>query len=95
MRGWTDKPVPVTMNMPHYMFYAPGVTDAEIGSKPFSLYPCMLKMSSGRDDVLILLVGETKKAAILSESKDLLTDLCCYRSYLCTTAATRAQMPNN
>ena len=23
MRGWTDRAEPVTMNMPHYMFYAP------------------------------------------------------------------------
>ena len=53
-------------------------------------------MSPGRDDVIILLVGETEKAAaILSDSKDLLADLCSYRSYLCTTAATHAQMPNN
>ena len=95
MRGWTAKTEPVTMNMPHYMFYAPGVTDADIGGKPFSLYPFMLKMGPGRDDVIIMLVGETEKAAILSESKDLLTDLCSYRSYLCTTAATRARMPNN
>ena len=95
MRGWTARPEPVTMNMPHYMFYAPGVTDADIGGKPFSLYPFMLRMSPGRDDVIILLVGETEKAAILSESKDLLADLCSYRNYLCTTAATRAQMPNN
>jgi hypothetical protein len=34
MRGWTARPEPVTMNMPHYMFYAPGVTDADIGGKP-------------------------------------------------------------
>jgi len=95
MRGWTARPEPVTMNMPHYMFYAPGVTDAGIGGKPFSLYPFMLRMSPGRDDVIILLVGKTEKAAILSDSKDLLADLCSYRSYLCTTAATRAQMPNN
>jgi hypothetical protein len=95
MRGWTDRAEPVTMNMPHYMFYAPGVTDADIGGKPFSAYPFMLKMSTRRDDVIILLVGETEKAAILSESKDLLTDLCSYRSYLCTTSATRARLPNN
>jgi len=95
MRGWTDKAVPVTMNLPHYMFYAPGVTDADIGGKPFSLYPFMLKMSPGRDDVIIMLVGETEKQAILSESKDLLSDLCAYRSYLCTNSATRTQMPNN
>jgi hypothetical protein len=95
MRGWTSRPGPVTLNMPHYMFYAPGLTDADIGGKPFSLYPFMLKMSPGRDDVIIMLVGETEKAAILAESKDLLADLCSYRNYLCTTDATRTQMPNN
>ena len=51
----------------------------------------MLSMSPGRDDVIILLVGETEKAKILLESKDLLTDLCSYRDFLCTTEATRAR----
>jgi hypothetical protein len=95
MRGWTDRTEPATMNMPHYMFYAPGLTDADIGGKPFSLYPFMLRMSPGRDDVIILLVGETEKASILSEAKDLLSDLCTYRSYLYTTAETRMRLPNN
>jgi hypothetical protein len=95
MRGFTNTTEPVTMNMPHYMFYAPNVTDADIGGEPFSHYPFMLSMSPGRDNVIILLVGETEKAAILSESGDLLTELCSYRNYLCTTAATRARMPNN
>ena len=95
MRGFTKGTEPVTMNMPHYMFYAPNVTDADIGGKPFSQYPFMLSMSPGRDDVIIMLVGETEKAAILLESKRLLDDLCSYRRYLCTTAATRARMPNN
>jgi hypothetical protein len=95
MRGFTNGTEPVTMNMPHYMFYAPGVTDADIGGKPFSHYPFMLKMSTGRDDVIIMLVGETEKAAILLASKDLLADLCSYRDYLCTTAATRDRMPND
>jgi hypothetical protein len=95
MRGFVKGPEPATMNMPHYMFYAPGVTDADIGGKPFSLYPFMLKMSPGRDDVIIVLVGQTEKAAILAESKDLLTDLCSYREYLCTTPATRVRMPND
>jgi hypothetical protein len=84
---------PMTMNMPHYMFYAPNVKDADIGGKPFSLYPFILSMSPGRDDVIILLLGETEKAKILVESKDLLTELCSYRDFLCTTEATRAQMP--
>jgi hypothetical protein len=95
MRGWTDQKDPVTMNMPHYMFYAPGLSDADIGGKPFSLYPFMLRMSPGRDDVIIMLVGEAEKAKILTDSKDLLSDLCSYRSYLCTTADTRARLPNN
>lgn len=95
MRGWTDQKDPVTMNMPHYMFYAPGVTDADIGGKPFSLYPFMLRMSPGRDDVIIMLVGEAEKAKILADSKQLLADLCSYRSYMCTTADTQKRRPNN
>jgi hypothetical protein len=91
MRGF---PGPKTMNMPHYMFYAPNVTDADIGGKPYSAYPFMLRMSPGRDDVIILLVGEAEKAKILLESKNLLDQLCSYRDYLCTTDATRVQMPD-
>jgi hypothetical protein len=91
MRGF---PGPKTMNMPHYMFYAPNVTDADIGGKPYSQYPFILRMSPGRDDVIIMLVGETEKAKILLESKNLLDQLCSYRDYLCTTDATRVQMPD-
>jgi hypothetical protein len=55
MRGFPGDPnatKPVTMNMPHYMFYAPSVN---IGGKPFSHYPFILNMSPGRDDVIILI----------------------------------------
>jgi hypothetical protein len=52
-------------------------------------------MSPGRDDVIIMLVGESEKGKILLESKDLLAKLCSYRDYLCTTAETRVRMPNN
>lgn len=94
MRGYTRAPAPVTMNMPHYMIYAPNVKDADIGGNGFSKqYPFILGMSHGRDDYIILLVGETEKAKILSDSKDLLDELCSYRTYLCTTAATRARTP--
>jgi hypothetical protein len=94
MRGYTSAPGPVTMNMPHYMFYAPGAKDADIGGHGFSKqYPFILDMSPGRDDYIILLVGEAEKAKILEDSKDLLADLCSYREYLCTTAATRARTP--
>lgn len=94
MRGYTGAPGPVTMNMPHYMFYAPGVKDADIGGYGFSKqYPFILGMSKGRDDYIILLVGQAEKAKILEDSKDLLHDLCSYRNYLCTTPETRARTP--
>jgi hypothetical protein len=54
-----------------------------------------LSMSPGRDDVIIMLVGESEKAKILSESKDLVTELCSYRDFLCTTETTLTQMPVN
>ena len=95
MRGYTHGPIPATMNMPHYMFYAPNVKNKDIGGNGFGLYPFILSMSPGRDDYIILLVGETEKAKILSESKDLLADLCLYRDYLCTTDTTRARTPVN
>src|SRR5438876_7649454 len=68
MRGWTARLEPVTMNMPHYMFYAPGVTDADIGGKPFSLYPFMLRMSPGRDDVTT--IGPHKTTGFTQLSSD-------------------------
>ena len=96
MRGYTNAPQPMTMNMPHYMFYAPGVKDADIGGHGFSKqYPFILAMSPGRDDYIILLVGEAEKEKIVQQSKDLLAQLCSYREYLCTTEATRARTPTD
>ncbi len=93
MRGYVSSGV-ATMNMPHYMFYAPNLTDVDIGGNGFSKqYPFMLSMSRGRDDYIILLVGEAEKAKILEESKVLLAQLCSYRDYLCTTDATRTRTP--
>ena len=94
MRGYTAAPGPVTMNMPHYMFYAPGVKDVDIAGHGFDKqYPFILGMSHGRDDYIILLVGEAEKAKILENSKELLQDLCSYRNYLCTTPETRTRTP--
>jgi|SRR5579864_203589 len=96
MRGYTNGPEPATMNMPHYMFYAPGVKNADIGGHGFSnRYPFVLSMNPGRDDYIILLVGEAEKADILEKSKDLLAQLCTYREYLCTTPQTRSRTPMN
>ena len=94
MRGYTNAPAPVTMNMPHYMFYARNLKSTDIGGTGFSKeYPFVLSMSPGRDDYIIMLAGESEKAKIIQDSKELLDQLCSYRHYLCTTAATRARTP--
>lgn len=72
-----------TLSLPHYMFYAPNLKDADIGGKPFSSYPFVVQQSPGQHDVIILLVGEAEKANIASQSKVLLDELCAYRNYLC------------
>jgi hypothetical protein len=94
MRGYTSAPTPVTMNMPHYMFYAPNLKSADIGGTGFSKeYPFVLSMSPGRDDYIIMLVGEAERAKLLDDSKELIDQLCSYRRVLCTTAATRGRTP--
>jgi hypothetical protein len=50
-------------------------------------------MNPGRDDYIILLVGEAEKTKIIEDSKDLLNELCSYRNYLCTTAETQTRTP--
>ena len=79
-----------TMSLPHYMFYAPNLKDADIGGKPFSQYPFILPQGPGPHDVIILLVGETEKAKIRADSSDLLSELCSYRNYLCLDAELNA-----
>src|SRR5215472_14160277 len=73
----------VIMSMPHYMFYAPNVKDADIGGKPLSQYPFALPQGPGPHDVIILLVGQAEKTEILADSADLLSELCSYRKFLC------------
>src|SRR5215470_6532756 len=94
MRGWANAPQPVTMNMPHYMFYAPNMKDADIGGNGFSKqYPFVLSMNTGRDDYIIMLAGESEKAKIIDDSKDLLAQLCFYHASLCTTEETKKRTP--
>ena len=86
MRGYSgtnSSTVPETIHLPHYMVYAPGVTDRDIGGKYYSQTPFMLRMSPGHDDVIIFLAGAAEKAQILAESGPLLADLCAYRSFFC------------
>ena len=81
----------MTMSLPHYMFYAPNIKDADIGGKPLSQYPFVLPMGPGPHDVIILLVGETEKARMVADSADLLKELCTFRKYLCLSTESHEQ----
>jgi hypothetical protein len=71
-----------SVNMPHYMFYAPNLTSKDIGGGPvMGQYPYLI--NPGPHAYAILNVGETEKAQITRESQDLLKELCAYRSYFC------------
>ena len=78
-----------TMSMPHLMFYAPGVTDKDIGAAPdlsdpsSLLNPFIDKQGNAEQSYMIQLIGEAEKAKILAEEKDLLDDLCTHRDFLC------------
>ncbi|HJQ39539.1 MAG TPA: hypothetical protein VKB93_20545 [Thermoanaerobaculia bacterium] len=77
--------VPTTMVAPHYMFYAPNVTDADIGGQRSGDGPFML--STGPHGLIFLGAGAARKQEILAESRDLLTALCAYRRVLCVPKA--------
>jgi hypothetical protein len=80
-----------TMAMPHLMFYAPFVTNEDIGAAPdfndrSSLaYPFLDKHTEGgaEHSYIIQLLGEAETAKILGHEKQLITDLCAYRDVLC------------
>ena len=75
--------------MPHYMFYAPGVNDNDIGGKweGGDSYPFAVNSGDVLDkkhsifNLIILPVGEMEKAKIIEENKDLLERLATYKSY--------------
>ena len=74
-----------TMPMPHLMFYAPNVTNEDIGAVPGSglLYPFIFKEGVAEQSYMIQLIGEAEKAKIMANEKTLLVDLCAYRGVLC------------
>ena len=81
------------MSMPHLMFYAPGITNEDIGAVPnlsdFSSlrYPFIDRQGNAEQSYMIQLIGEAEKAKILADEKTLLDDLCAHRDLLC--------LPNN
>ena len=78
-----------TMAMPHVMFYAPRVTNEDIGARPsFSdhaslQYPFIDRQGNAEQSYIIQMVGQSETARILVDEKALLADLCAYRDVLC------------
>jgi hypothetical protein len=82
-----------TMTMPHLMFYAPGVTNEDIGAQPnlavpASLqYPFIDKQGNAQQSYMIQMVGAAEKAKIVADEKPLLDALCAHRDVLCLERA--------
>lgn len=72
---------PMTMVGPHFMFYAPNVTDADIGGVQGGGGPFML--SAGPHAMIFVSAGAARSQEIRAQSRQLLTELCAYRSALC------------
>src|ERR1700687_3881102 len=78
-----------TMAMPHLMFYAPNITNEDIGAVPnlsvhsSLLYPFIDKQGIAEQSYMIQLIGDAEKAKIMADEKTLLADLCTYRVFLC------------
>lgn len=88
----------VTISLPHLMFYAPHVTNQEIGARPDLAdpatlrYPFIDRQGPAAHSYMIQLVGESEKARILADEASMLRDLCAWRDVLCL-ARTPATAP--
>ena len=78
-----------TLAMPHLMFYAPHVTNEDIGAVPdladhaSLLYPFIDRQGNAEQSYMIQLIGEAETAKILADEKTLIDALCAYRDVLC------------
>jgi hypothetical protein len=75
--------------MPHMMFYAPNVTNEDIGAAPnlgdyaSLLNPFIDKQGIAEQSYMIHLTGNEDKAKIMADEGSLLAALCAYRAALC------------
>jgi hypothetical protein len=92
MRVYTGKPGDnnvMTMNMPHYMFYAPYVTGADVGLNPDSQKgpwlvnsgDAVLGARKSPEGYFIMPADEAAKAKIMADGKSLLKRLADYSPY--------------
>lgn len=93
MRSYTgpaDQKDVMTMNMPHYMFYAPYLINADIGNTPdgsqdgpvvINAAAPFLGARKSPFGYIILSAGKTEKAKIIKDNQELLNRLIAYKSY--------------
>lgn len=90
MRTYSGKPnsnYVMTMNMPHTMIYAPYLTNADIGGSqnegPLVVNPGAFFLGKRKSPFgyIIFPVGETEKAKIIKDNKELLKRLTDYKGY--------------
>ncbi|MBA3677476.1 MAG: hypothetical protein H0W74_08760 [Sphingosinicella sp.] len=78
-----------TMSMPHVMFYAPNVTNEDIGALPnladpaTLLYPLIDRQGNDEQSYIVQMTGGAEKAKIVADGKQLLDSLCGHRDILC------------
>jgi hypothetical protein len=81
----------MTMHMPHYMFYAPYITNADIGNIPdghadgpvlIDPEAMFLGKTKAPYGYIIVLAGEKKRAKIVADNKVLLKRLADYKPFL-------------
>jgi hypothetical protein len=74
-----------TMPMPHLMFYAPNLTNQDIGAVQHSSPsdPFIFKEGIAEQSYIIHVIGEAERAKIIADGKTLLDNLCSYRDVLC------------
>ena len=72
----------ITLNIPHVMYYAPNVSQEDIGgAKPGSMYPFVIL--PGPHGYMIQLLGVTERAAINKEYEEMLARLCKIKEVWC------------
>jgi hypothetical protein len=83
-----------TVSMPHVMFYAPNVTNEDIGARPnlavpaSLLHPFIDRQGNPEQSYVIQMLGEAEQARILADEQALVRELCAYRDILCLTNKT-------
>ena len=85
--GNPDNDTIMTMSMPHFMFYAPYLTNQDIGGSeeegPVIVNPAAMLLGErkGPFGYIIVPAGETERATIIHDNQELLKRLSAYKPY--------------